>query len=354
MKSRMIRTKRRIRVGLLGKRYARFNNFLYHMYRQSLLQLRWIFNSLDYYSKVYEVIKQDPHPPNIIHANDLDTLAIACLISFRTKTKLVYDAQELYTGLHTLPQWYRVLLSIQEFILIRFAHKITAVNDFIAEEMEWRYKVEVDKVILNCPPYEANFSKRKGRTIRKKFSIGEETPIYLYSGGLVKQRGIESTILALKYLKKGVLVILGEGQLKKELIQLIKRKHLEDRVLFSNFVPHTEVPRFISSADVGILPYENVGINHYLCSPSKLFHYIMAELPVACSDFPFLRKVVVGNGLGATFDPTNPRSIANAIAFICKSGKYLEIKSHLKTAKKKYCWKNEELKFMHVYESLTD
>jgi glycosyltransferase involved in cell wall biosynthesis len=237
--------------------------------------------------------------------------------------------------------------------LIRCADKITAVNDAIAEEMGRRYKVKIDEVILNCPPYESNFSSKADRTIRSRFNIDEETPIYLYSGGLVKQRGIENTILALKYLEKGVLVILGEGQLKNKLIELIKREHLEGRVFFSKFVPHTEVPKFISSADVGILPYENVGINHYLCSPSKLFHYIMAELPVVCSDFPFLRKVVLGNGLGTTFNPADPVSIAEAIRFIVSNkARYQEIKKNLLKAKKRYCWEKEEKKLLKVYNDL--
>ena len=79
-------------------------------------------------------------------------------------------------------------------------------------------------------------------------------------------------------------------------------------MFFSDFVHHAEVARFISSADIGLIPYERVGINHYLCSPSKLFHYIMAEIPVACSDFPFLRKVVLENGVGAVFDPSDPEA----------------------------------------------
>jgi glycosyltransferase involved in cell wall biosynthesis len=211
----------------------------------------------------------------------------------------------------------------------------------------------VDRVILNCPPFEKDFRSKNGSSIRDRFGIDEKEPVYLYSGGLVRQRGIENTVLSLKYLKDGVLVILGEGQIKDSLVEMISSEGLEKRVFFSDFVLHTEVPTFISSADVGIIPYENVGINHYLCSPSKLFHYIMAELPVVCSDFPFLRKVVLDNELGATFDPAKPESIARAIRSVVESNaRYKEIKENLKRAKRIYNWENEEKKFLEIYSNL--
>ena len=205
-------------------------------------------------------------------------------------------------------------------------------------------------------------ARAKERAERKVFSdpeiatqlqIDEKTPIYLFSGGLVKHRGIENTILALRHLKEGVLVLLGEGQLKDELLALRSKEGLERRVFFADFVHHLDVPQLISSANAGIIPYENVGINHYLCSPSKLFHYIMAELPVACSNFPFLRKIVLENGLGSVFNPDDPESIAQAITDLVKdSKKYSLIKANLKVAKQKYCWEEEEKKFLSIYREI--
>jgi glycosyltransferase involved in cell wall biosynthesis len=322
-------------------------------FRFTISHLQWPLNSIDYYYKAYRIVVRDPVRPDIIHANDLDTLAVACLLKLRTGAKLVYDAQELYTGMHTLPRWYRTLMTIQEFLLVRCADRITIVNHAIAQEMERRYRIKVDEVILNCPPYEESPSRTSGSSVRDSQAIPESEPVYLFSGGLVKQRGIENTILALKHLPRGVLVILGEGQLKDRLLELIDGEGLGDRVRFADFVPHTEVPKFISSADIGILPYENVGINHYLCSPSKLFHYIMAELPVACSDFPFLRKVVLDDGLGAVFDPADPSSIARAIDTVLRDGqRYDDIKRNLVEARGRYCWENEEKKLLRVYSGL--
>ncbi len=348
----LVRSIRRV-LWIFKRIRKKITHLLYEELRRFLLFFRWPLISIAYYPKVYNFVRKSLPPPDIIHSNDLDTLFVAYRLSRYYKSKLLYDAQELYTGQHTLPEWYKRLLSLQEWFLVRRADKVTVVNDAIADEMEKQYRIKVDRVILNCPPFEEDFRSKNGSSIRDKFGIGEKMPVYLYSGGLVEQRGIENTVLSLKYLKDGVLVILGEGQIKDSLVEIISSEGLERRVFFSDFILHTEVPTFISSADVGIIPYENVGINHYLCSPSKLFHYIMAELPVVCSDFPFLRKIVLDNELGATFDPAKPESIARAIRSVVESNaRYEEIKENLKRAKNIYNWENEEKKFLAIYSSL--
>ena len=49
---------------------------------------------------------------------------------------LIYDAQELFTGVHTLPRPYRALLRIQERWLLRAVDRLLIVNPAIAAEME--------------------------------------------------------------------------------------------------------------------------------------------------------------------------------------------------------------------------
>lgn len=348
--SRLLRSLSRAQVRLLRA----ITEFLIARLVTFLRWFAWPLKSVAYYRSVYRLVTEELPPPAIIHANDLDTLLVGALLARRFKVRLLYDAQELYTGLHTLPWWYRKLLAIQEWVLIRLADGVTVVNDAIADVMARKYRVKIDSVVLNCPPLEEKPAAAAGaRTIRQIFELPEDEIVLLYSGALSKDRGIENTVRALTELRQTSLVILGEGPLREELDDLIEDSGLEGRVFFSDFVPHAEVPRFISSADVGVIPYERVGVNHYLCSPSKLFHYIMAEVPVACSDFPFLRKVVVENELGAVFDPSDPSSIANAVRTIVNvPGAHAACRERLKVAKRRYCWEEEEKRMMRVYAAL--
>lgn len=355
-----LRTHRLIEASLrqwvdLTIRFSRVvSDFFLARLNRILRRFSFPLRSVAYYRAAYKLATERLPPPEIIHANDLDTLFIAALLARRYRVPLVYDAQELYTGLHTLGPWYRRFLSLQERLLIKRADRITVVNDAIADVMAKRYHVQIDSVILNCPPYEDKpYREGTGRSVRDIFRIPDEEVVLLYSGGLGKDRGIENTILSLSHLRNVSLVVLGDGPLKATLLDLMREHDLGHRVYFTDFVPHTEVPRLISSADIGVIPYEKVGINHYLCSPSKMFHYIMAELPIVCSDFPFLRKVVVDNGIGRAFDPSNPESIAAAIRELVNvKGAHAACKEQIRVVKRRYCWEEEERRFLGLYASL--
>jgi glycosyltransferase involved in cell wall biosynthesis len=321
--------------------------------RVVLDRFAWPSRSWAYYRQTWRIVTTELPPPDIVHANDLDTLLVGAAISRRYRVPLVYDAQELYTGLHTLPAWYRVILRLQEFVLLRFVDRVTVVNDAIGAVMERRYLRKVDSVILNCPPYEGDMSRRPGESLRDRLSLPSDCSLLLYSGGLSPQRGLENTVRALTNLSEAVLVLLGDGALKPDLEQLAAREGVRDRVFFLDFVPHQDVPSLIRSADVGVIPYENVGVNHYLCSPSKLFHYVMAEVPVACSDFPFLRSVVRDEALGVVFDPHDPASIAAAVhGLVSDPAHYARVKVNLAIAKKHYSWEVQEARFLEVYRSV--
>jgi glycosyltransferase involved in cell wall biosynthesis len=309
--------------------------------------------SLEFYKVVYRAVTGELGAPDVVHANDLDTLLIARVLSRRYGTPLVYDAQELYIGVHTLSRWYRSLLTLQERILIRRADRIAVVNDSIKEVMEQKYKVSIDAVVLNCPPLIPEADRRTAPTLREELGLSNEQLVLLYSGALTPHRGLPNTIRALQYLEDTSLVLLGEGNLRDELERQAAAAGVADRVFFADFVHHLDVPELISAADFGVIPYEHVGINHYLCSPSKLFHYIMAGLPIVCSDFPYLRSVVLDNRIGAVFDPSDPASIAAAVKRLAvPPGLREACKQRLHEMRPHYCWEEQEKRFLGLYRSL--
>jgi len=333
----------------------RLNRMLNRVLRRVLNHARWFVMSYNYYRQSYRVMKERDLQPDVVQANDLNTLIVAIAAARHHDVPLIYDAQELYTEIHTLPRWYKYVLTVQEFVLIRMADRVTVVNPFIAEVMEKRYRVEVNEVLLNCPPFDPvqDVEARPGTTAREKFDIDLDVPVVLYSGGLSTQRGLENLVTAMRNVPETVLVILGEGPLREELEDMTVELGIEDRVYFSDFVPHEEVPAFITSADIGVVPYEHVGMNHYLCSPSKLFHYIMAELVIVGSEFPFLKHVIEGNDIGGTFDPDDPQSMAAALNDMVKDPKRLNRhRENVAQAKYTYTWENEAEKFLAQYEAV--
>ena len=109
---------------------------------------------------------------------------------------------------------------------------------------------------------------------------------------------------------------MGWGNLEDALVSLAKQVNPEgDRVRFVPPAPHKDLALWSAGATLGVIPYENVSMNHYFCSPNKLWEYPVAGVPILASPFPELKNVVENNGIGWFFDdPVTPESIASVLA----------------------------------------
>lgn len=78
-------------------------------------------------------------------------------------------------------------------------------------------------------------------------------PIILFVGRLVYYKGLEYLISAMRTVN-GNLVIIGNGPLKDQLISLIKKLGLEDKVKILDSVDHHDLPFYYHSCDIFVLP----------------------------------------------------------------------------------------------------
>ncbi|WP_156811986.1 glycosyltransferase [Robiginitomaculum antarcticum] len=88
-------------------------------------------------------------------------------------------------------------------------------------------------------------------------------------------------------------------EINMELEQMESRGEL-DKVRFIKPAPHDELVEWTKGADIGIVPYLNTGLNHWLCSPNKLFEYPNAGVPIIASRMKFLAEVIGRTNIGWT------------------------------------------------------
>jgi len=88
---------------------------------------------------------------------------------------------------------------------------------------------------------------------------------------------------------------------------------LNRRIFFHEPVPVQHLLPYTASADAGIIPYPNLGLNKYYCTPNKLFEFIVAGLPILANDLPELNRFVAQQGIGMNLPMNSPEDIARAI-----------------------------------------
>lgn len=290
---------------------------------------------------------------DVYHAHDLVTLPTAWTARRRSGGRLVYDAHELFTELSRLDPLSRAAFRALETVLIGRADRVVTVNDSIASELVRRYGIPAPVVVRNCPRTRGRKPDRARSPLRGRAGLGADVPIVLYQGLYMPHRGLENLVRAAAAFDRGQLVLMGWGPLRGALETLAAEVGVTARVTFLEPVPMDELLEATAGADLGVVPYRNVGLNNYYTSPNKLFEYCVAGVPVVASRFPELVKVVEGEGIGATFDPDHPASIAAAVnGLLGDAAALARARANLLAAAPSFTWEAESRKLLDVYSRL--
>lgn len=297
--------------------------------------------------------------PEVIHIHDLPMLRVGRMLAEELKAKLVYDSHELYPFQYYHPQD-RYLVRFwagRERADISSPDLVITVNPLLAEALKESYRLDAVHVIHNTAPYENHLEKREASRAWLTKSApppGEGACVLLYLGGLAEERGAVEMIEMLSLLPSHyVLVILGDGEVRRQMEQRAAELHLEGRVIFHGMLPREQVPGLIVGADIGLVAQKPVAPCQINCSPNRLSDYLMAGLPLAVSDLPFLRRFVETYGCGALFDPHEPQSMAQAIRGMFEDrGRFEGLRRKALEGAKSFNWDVEGRKFLDLYAKL--
>ncbi|MBT6744958.1 MAG: glycosyltransferase [Flavobacteriales bacterium] len=306
---------------------------------------------IDFYNQTKRLIIQEP--ADFYHGHDLHGFPAALLGRKYTGGNAIYDSHELYTEMSGLSKSERFFYRLVEKRIIAKADKVITVNKSIAEELAARYNVPEPTIILNCPPKPDFKENSKQDLLQEKVGYPTGSKVILYQGGYSPSRGLPNLILSMKHIEGAIMVFMGWGKIEEELRKLVAMENLSDKIYFTGPAKQEELLYYTKGADIGVIPYQFIGLNNYYCSPNKLFEYINANVAIVASDFPELKRVIEGYNIGKTFNPESSESIAKAINFILNGDISLDnMKRNTIKAAVEFNWENEAKKLLSLYNQL--
>jgi glycosyltransferase involved in cell wall biosynthesis len=280
---------------------------------------------------------------DILLSNDLDTLAANYFVSKLRNKKLVFDSHEYFPEVPELIDRKNVQnfwLRIEKAIIpkLKFAY---TVSPSIGELYQQKYNVNF-QIIRNLPSSSDN----------KEFFKFEDKTI-LYQGALNVGRGIELIIESMKLLPEYKLLIIGDGDISKELKDLTTKFELNSQVQFLGRLPIEELKLVTGKAHLGVSLEEDRGLNYRFALPNKLFDYIQAEIPVVVSDLPEMKAIVEEYHVGEILKERTAENLAELIVNIVNDKeKYKFYSKNLKEAAKNLCWEIEEKKLIDLFDKI--
>ena len=322
------------------------------VHRVKLKSREWSKNKIvqlfKYFEFLYRVIKKYRYA-DIVHCNDLNALPIGVLIKLLNKdTRIVYDAHEF--EINDKPNENPLSIKLKYYLekfLIKYANRVITVSDSIANEYSKLYGIKKPALVLNTPPFKRI---EKKDILREKLGIEKDKTIFLYQGGLSSGRGIEILLEAFKQIRdnKSVIVFMGYGPLEG-MVKEASREY--ENIYFHEAVAPNILLDFTSSADFGILFYENNCLNHNYCSPNKMFEYLMAEIPVIASNLYEMKKLVETHNIGIVAKENTPEGLREAIQKSLTLDRQ-ELEVHIQKVKKIYNWEEQERVLCNLYREL--
>jgi len=263
--------------------------------------------------------------PDVVHCHDCMALPTGWLVKQELNIPLVYDAHEIYeaaasrtfgatdyyTRLHR-----RYLPKVDAFITI---------NESAALYYRCAYPSAPPAVIIRNATDLAPVEAYDGR-LHRAAGLPASEKILLYQGGFTQDRGLPTLVRAAPLLPDGwSLVMMGWGPLAGELKQIASRSTSrtasldesagEGKVRFVRSVPARELLSWTQGATVGIIPYENNMLNHWISTPNKLWEYPNSGVPLIVQPFPEMRRVVETYRCGWVLpDELTPGAIADLVA----------------------------------------
>lgn len=285
--------------------------------------------------------------PDLVHANDADTLLPAWLAGRALGAPYLFDAHEIWTA-RVKTGSRPVARRWEAWVEKRLAPRASGVTTVSGSIVDWMHRelrlATAPTLVRNVPvgpaPVVAD-PEATGR-LRELAGLGSESRVVAYCGAITINRGIEQTLDALELLDGSThLVLLGRGSqaYRSVLDARVAAAGLQDRVHFVGIVPSDEVPATLRDADASVIFSRPVTLNQRFSLPNKLFESIHAGLPVAASDLPDIASVVSSTGAGQVFDIDDARTTADAIAeVIAHADRYRAASA---AAARTLTWQNE-------------
>ncbi len=201
---------------------------------------------------------------DVIHSHSPpDIFVLIAICYWPLGKKFVFDHHDISPEMYVARfqgrgnPWIVKALTFFEGLSCRYATHVITVNESYKELVMQRHRIPEDKitVVRNGPSFDRLYLVEPDSAIRAR-----QQTVLGYVGIMGFQDGIDSLIRALNKLKFELkrndfyCVLIGKGSALESLKKLTRELDLEEHVLFTGFVSHADLLKYLSTTDICIAP----------------------------------------------------------------------------------------------------
>ncbi len=175
------------------------------------------------------------------------------------------------------------------------------------------------------------------KALRNYLGYGQDEKIILFVGRLSPVKGVRYLIEAMSCIvdkKYDIsLKLVGDGNDRRHLENIVKELNLVKFVTFVGKVQNEEVPLYMASSDIFVLPSLSEGF------PLVIMEAMAAGLPIVATNIRGISEIVLNEENGFIVDPEKPQQIADKLQLLLDNADLsIKISSNNKEKVKGYSW----------------
>ncbi|THV32272.1 glycosyltransferase family 4 protein [Glycomyces paridis] len=277
----------------------------------------------------------DALEPDLIHANDFQMLGVGARAKVRAAArgrdvKLVWDVHEFLPGLKPWKDhpWWRPAQLAHEREHAPHADAVVTVSEPLADLLVAEHGLaRRPAVVMNAPDTDGLAEAEDVPDLRELCGVEKDTPLMVYSGAPLEQRGIHTMVEALPALPNVHAVLMLSRHHWKYVRDLVARGEelgVAGRLHLLPHLPYRQVVPFVAAADIGVNPVLHHQ-NHEISLHTKIFDYSHARLPLVVSDVRTVAETVRATGQGEVFRAGDTADFVRAVeAVLADPDRYRE------------------------------
>ncbi|WP_329135744.1 glycosyltransferase [Streptomyces sp. NBC_01476] len=294
--------------------------------------------------------------PHLIHALGHRALAPAVRAALRAEAaghriEVVWDAPPRVPG-----QTRRDTVAADALLrtFAREADGVVTVGHRLAGELTLHHGLSTTPaVVRNAPPL-VPAGRDHPHGVRDRCRLGAEIPLLVHTGPVTPDRGPATVIEALPKLYDLHAAFVVPDPDAEELTALRERAAqlgVHARLHVLPYVPVEEIPSFLASADIGVLPVHQLP-HHQAVLASRYLEYAHARLPVVVSDVRAMAAATLELGNGEVFRARDTADFVRAVGAVLTNPRRYRKAYDRVDVLRQWSWETESTPLLDLYARL--
>lgn len=272
--------------------------------------------------------------PDIIHGQQINQNGLTAVVAgkiLRKKTVVWAQGSEIYDSSSLYRQ------SLDKFIISK-ASIVLAVSNHLKNFMTRIWPNKRISTLSNGVDL-----KKYQRDTTPKSTIE-----LMFIGRLVKIKRVSDIIKALSHFKKYIppvmLTIIGSGIKEQFLKDLSRNLSIQDHVRFIGKIPHKKVPKYLSGADIFIIPSQREG------APLAVLEAMASSLPILASKSPGISELIRNEINGFLHSPGDIKKLITNMRVLIQDKKLREdMGERSREHAEKFSWEEIIIQLIKIY-----